>query len=71
MDWIFEKIGDWYDGLGEATRFIIEWVIGCIGIAITIVSIVLPICLSIRLHSGWWLLLWCIPISFFATIMDD
>lgn len=58
----------WWDNTKDWVKVLICIVISIVSIALIILTMIMPIVWSIKLHNPAFLLLWCIPAGIFVGV---
>lgn len=58
----------WWDNAKDWVKVLICIVVSIVSIALIILTMIMPIAWSIKLHNPAFLLLWCIPAGVFVGV---
>lgn len=61
-----DKISEWWDKLIPVKKWIVCVISCCVGIVLAVVMVILPIYLTIKLNSMWFILLYAVPAGLIA-----
>ena len=61
-------MGKWWDNAKDWVRVLICIAVSIVSIALIILTMIMPIVWSIKLHNPAFLLLWCIPAGVFVGV---
>lgn len=58
-----DKISDWWNELSQVKKWAVCVISCCVGIVLAVVMVILPIYLTIKFNSAWFILLYAMPVG--------